>query len=285
MYLLFKICKIIFFLELIFFIALDYKRLYNDKISVIIPTYNRGQLLIRSLKSILNQTYKNIEVLIIDDGSKDDTKQKISNIHDNRIRYIQLRKNKGASFARNLGIKKSIGKYITFQDSDDISFYDKFKMQIENLLKHKSDLDFCKIRFYKFFNSSYSIIPYDYQHQMIIENKAFEALCYGNFISTCSMVVKKNIIEKYLFDNSFPRLQDYDLILRMMPDIKISYTNKILNELYIHKDSITNSNSRLKKAILLLLKKKYKMNFEQKKIFIENLENAIKKLNYSKTNN
>ena len=97
----------------------------NDKISIIIPTYNREKLLIRSIKSILKQTYKNFEIIIVDDFSKDNTKNIINIFNDKRIRYIRLRKNKGASVARNIGIKKATGKYISFQDSVDIFHFDK----------------------------------------------------------------------------------------------------------------------------------------------------------------
>ena len=81
---------------------------FEDKISVIIPTYNRAKSIIHSIKSVLTQTYHNLEVIIIDDCSNDNTESLISKIEDNRIKYIKLKENKGANFARNLGIKLSI---------------------------------------------------------------------------------------------------------------------------------------------------------------------------------
>jgi glycosyltransferase involved in cell wall biosynthesis len=118
--------------------------LSREKISIIIPTYNREKLIIRSIKSILNQTYHNIEVILIDDGSTDNTKKVISQIKDKQLRYIKLRKNQGASVARNIGIQKAIGNYIAFQDSDDFLHSDKLEKQFNNLRIHNSDLDFCK---------------------------------------------------------------------------------------------------------------------------------------------
>ena len=283
-----KIYKFLFlFFTIYFIINWTFILFDNNKISVIVPTYNREKYIIRSLKSILNQTYKNIEILIVDDGSSDNTKKILNSINDNRIRYIKLRKNKGACFARNIGIKKSYGKYISFQDSDDESFFDKLEIQFNNLIKQNSDFDFCKLklfRFKKYKNKNYfnySIIPYDYQYKQIIANKTLDELCNGNFISTSSILIKKKFITKYLFDNNMPRLHDYDLMLRMIPNAKISFTNKVLINLYVHNDSISYSNEKLKKAINILLKKKYKLTYFQKNLFINNLREISKKLNKS----
>ena len=117
----------------------------NDKISVIIPTYNRGKSIIQSINSVLEQTYHNLEILIVDDCSTDDTEYLISKIDDPRVKYIKLKENKGASFARNIGIKIATGKYISFQDSDDIYKNNKIEKQYINLIKKNSDFDFCKI--------------------------------------------------------------------------------------------------------------------------------------------
>ena len=91
----------------------------NELISVVIPTYNRGKVIRKSIESVLNQSYKNIELIIIDDGSTDNTEFVVKKISDNRIKYIKLNENKGACYARNIGIKKAKGKYIAFVDSDD----------------------------------------------------------------------------------------------------------------------------------------------------------------------
>ena len=78
------------------------------------------------------QSYHNIEVILVDEGSTDETKKVINEIKDKRFRYIKLRKNKGASVAKNIGIKKAIGNYISFQDSNDILHPDKLKQHINN---------------------------------------------------------------------------------------------------------------------------------------------------------
>ena len=246
----------------------------KNKISIIIPTYNRANLITRSINSVLNQTYNNIEVLVIDDGSTDNTKNEINKIKDSRIRYIKLRKRRRANFARNIGIKKSFGEYITFQDSDDIYHKDKLEKQLNNLIINKSDLDFCKILTH-FYSGIKFTIPTKKQEKRILNNKIFNELSYGNFISTQSILVKKKYIQKYLFDTQLPRLQDYDLVLRMVPKIKVSYTQEILVDLYKQKDSISFSRNKIEKAKELLSKKTYDFDSEHQKIFINSLKHNI----------
>ena len=169
----------------------------NDKISVIIPTYNRGKSIIQSINSVLDQTYHNLEILIVDDCSTDDTEYLISKIDDPRVKYIKLKENKGASFARNIGIKISTGKYITFQDSDDIYKANKIEKQYINLIKKNSDFDFCKICLH--INNSFKVIfPRQYQQRSIAKKKIIEELCNGNFISTQSILVKNTVIKNNL---------------------------------------------------------------------------------------
>ena len=268
-----KSWKIIFILLIILYVRfrLKYNKSLLDKISVIIPTYNRGHLILKSISSVLNQTYKNIEVLLIDDGSSDDTEHIINSLGDNRIRYIKLNQNNGASYARNIGIKYALGKYISFQDSDDLYHYDKLEKQYKNILQKKSDFDFCKVNL--FLNKSYKVIfPFPNQEYSIKRENISNELCNGNFISTQSILVKKNAIKKYLFDTKFPRLQDYDLVLRMVPNLKVSYTSEILVDLYREKDSLGNSPKKYNESLNLILRKKYNI-----KCNLENFYNQFKK--------
>ena len=88
-------------------------------ISIILPTYNRCDIVKRAINSALSQTFKTFEIIVVDDCSTDNTKQEVLSISDKRIHYIQHNRNKGGSAARNTGINQSKGKYITFLDDDD----------------------------------------------------------------------------------------------------------------------------------------------------------------------
>ena len=239
----------------------------------IIPTYNRGKIISNSIKSVLNQTFKNLEIIVIDDGSNDNTKEVIDKLNDDRIKYIKLNKNCGGSFARNLGIKIASGQFISFQDSDDIYLPNKIEMQLKNIINKKSDLDFCKIKV--FINSTFDyLVPNCQQEKSILEgNIISDLISKGNFISTQAILIKKKFMQAHLFDPKIPRLQDYDIILSMIPKVRISYTKKVLVELHIQKNSLTLSQEKLKKAIYILLNKNYNFNVEQKVNFVKYLTN------------
>jgi glycosyltransferase involved in cell wall biosynthesis len=91
----------------------------NTQISVVVPTYNRAQLLPRTIDSVLNQTLADFELIIVDDGSTDDTPSVIESYDDDRLTYIQFDENRGANAARNAGIRNANAPYVSFLDSDD----------------------------------------------------------------------------------------------------------------------------------------------------------------------
>src|SRR5437868_2002167 len=106
-------------------------RLKNPLVSVVIPTYNSASFLSQSIESVLQQTYDNFEVIVIDDGSTDNTEAVLSDYKD-AIHYIK-KNNGGPSGARNLGIAEAKGEFIAFQDSDDLWLPEKLQLQMEYL--------------------------------------------------------------------------------------------------------------------------------------------------------
>lgn len=108
----------------------------NPEISIILPTYNRAKHLPKAIESVINQTYESWELIIIDDGSQDDTFAVINPYLDYlKIRYIK-HKNRKAGYARNAGIQASFGQYITFIDSDDIYFPNHLQTRIDYMKSH-----------------------------------------------------------------------------------------------------------------------------------------------------
>ena len=115
-------------------------------VSVIMPVYNGDQFLDRSIKSVLNQTFNNFEYIIINDGSTDDSQKIIESYKDSRIKLINYSKNMGISFALNNGLNVAEGNYIARQDQDDVSFPDRFMLQIE-FLENNNNIDLVDTNF------------------------------------------------------------------------------------------------------------------------------------------
>ena len=236
----------------------------NPLVSVIIPSYNRAALIKKAVLSVLEQTYGNIEVIVVDDGSTDKTAEVISKITDKRLRFFKLPKNQGACHARNYGIKKAKGELICFNDSDDVYLENKIERQVENLLKNKSDMDICRV---KFFDGDFSIVrPTDDEIRAIKKHGYFKQLLMGNYISNQSPLIKKSLLKKASFDEKLSRLQDYDLWIRLLPQCKkISITNEALVHAYLSKDSISKKQDKLLGAVRIMLTKGYKIDDEGRK--------------------
>jgi len=120
----------------------------SPKVSIVVPTYNRADFLPKAIQSVLNQTYRDWEMIIVDDGSTDNTEEVVKGYKEERIRYIVHKYNLGLSAARNTGIKNSRGKYIALLDSDDEWFPEKISCQIN--IFQKRDSEFKGILVYPF---------------------------------------------------------------------------------------------------------------------------------------
>lgn len=125
----------------------------NDiKVSVIIPTYKRSEYLIRAINSVLNQTYSNIEIIVVDDNDskseyREITEKKMASYNTNaKIIYIKNEKNIGGAKSRNVGIQNATGEYITFLDDDDIYLNEKVERQLESMLDAELDVTFTDLR-------------------------------------------------------------------------------------------------------------------------------------------
>jgi len=103
----------------------------EERVSIIIPTHNREQFIRRAIRSVINQSYKRWELIVVDDASKDNTETAVANFCDERICYVRSEANLGQALATNLGISKSTGEYIAFLDDDDEWLPDKLASQLK----------------------------------------------------------------------------------------------------------------------------------------------------------
>lgn len=215
-------------------------------ISVIIPTYNRGSKILTAVNSVLSQTYRDIELIIVDDGSKDDTESVIRGVADDRVRYVR-QDNRGACAARNHGIRLAKGEYIAFQDSDDRWYKEKLEKQLRFLEEKGADVVFCRMMLKC---GNYAVpVPRHLKEGPIGYNDSLMG------IGTQSLFMKADVAKQISFDESFPRLQDLEWMLRANEKFKVYFMDEILVDYYVGEDSISASGEKLYRACSLLLEK------------------------------
>ena len=219
----------------------------NGMISVIIPTYNRAKTIEKSICSVLKQTIRNIEVIIVDDGSTDNTKDIILSIKDNRIRYV-YQENKGACAARNNGLMQAKGMYIAFHDSDDEWLPNKLEKQLHIIEKKNVDIVVCKMNQYL-----------EKKIEYVTPKRLKEGLIYPVIdlfgIGTQTIFGKKEVLQSTLFDETLPRYQDLEYLYSLSKDNRIYCINEGLVNYYIGEDSISKSSKKMIEAVLLIVNK------------------------------
>lgn len=218
-------------------------------ISVIIPTFNRARLLARAVTSVLQQTGVELEVIIIDDASTDDTEQVVSQMHDSRLRYVRLEKNSGACMARNVGIATAQGELLAFQDSDDVWMPEKLQRQLNVMQETGADIVFCSFERFSPTGESLGRFPHaDVQPGQI----SYEQLLLENLVSTQTILGRKTCFEQFPFSPQMPRLQDWELMLRMVQHFHVHYMNETLVHLCEQKDSISGCPEKAVAALHIL---------------------------------
>lgn len=201
----------------------------KDLVSVVIPTYKRSDDLPRAIESVLNQTYSNIEIIVVDDNGNGSeyqlaTEKRLKKyIEKGEITYIKHATNKNGSAARNTGIRNSNGTYIALLDDDDYFYKDKIKKQVDYLTLHEEfDAVYCFIR-------TKGVIANENKQE---GNLAVNVLLMNCFLQTSSLLFKKeSLVAINGFDESFYRHQDYEMLLRFFRHgYEIGCVNEVLVE-------------------------------------------------------
>ena len=210
--------------------------------SIIIPTFNREKLLNRALLSLRNQSYKNFEIIIVDDKSTDGSYEMIKTFNDLNIIYIKNSSNGIIANSRNIGIRKSTQNYIAFLDSDD--YWKKNKLEIihEQIEKYN----------YEFIFHDMHLINYKNQIKFQFKKRKLKCCFYenlimkGNYIFNSSVVLKKKLLESINYlneDKDLVASEDYHAWLNIFKkDPKIKYINKKLGYYHIHDGSLSKKN-------------------------------------------
>lgn len=223
----------------------------KNLVSVITPTYNRGEIIKETIQSVLNQTYHNFEYIIIDDGSTDNTKEIIQSFQDKRIKYINQQHVGTPASGRNNGIKNAKGEFIAFLDSDDIWFPQKLEIQLKEFQKNADILILA---------TNGIIIPMrPYRKYLSIKKNlvvSFRDLIVNkkNPIINSTVLIKRTAIEAVgLIDEepSIRALEDYDYWLRVLKyhDKSILILTQVLVKYRVHSSNITITNSNFFKKL------------------------------------
>lgn len=196
-------------------------------VSIIIPTYNRGKYILNAIKSCQNQTYPNIEIIIIDDCSTDNTKHIIKSLKDKRIRYSCNKKNSGAPFTRNRGIKLAKGDFINFLDDDDLLYPNKIELQIKKFKdSHNANLGIvtCHVKYQR---DDLNEIKKNNKQGKIYRQLLKSYCVFG----TETMLIKTNLLKNIGgFDEKLPCNQEYDLSIRLSKEADFDFVNKVLTK-------------------------------------------------------
>jgi glycosyltransferase involved in cell wall biosynthesis len=221
-------------------------------ISVIIPTYNRANLLPRAVRSACGQTYRNLEILVVDDASSDNTEEvaRMLEEEDARVRYIKREKNGGGSAARNTGIRESKGEYIALLDSDDEWLSEKIEKQMKVFEKsndEKLGVVYCG---YKEIKNNKTVFINTPKHK----GNIIQTLLINNYITgggSTGLIKKECFNEIGFFDESKilkeGGSQDYDMYLRIATKYHFGYTTEALAVYHQHGTNLTSSSKIWKK--------------------------------------
>lgn len=229
-------------------------------VSVIMATYNRGNSIKRAIDSALNQSFKNFELIIVDDGSSDNTKEIVNNINDDRVSYY-YKENGGQSSARNYGIKKAKGKYIMFLDDDDEYVEDA----LERILKKikETDLKWIYCTQYLSVRKNEEVLI---NRGNGIKGNVYKYLLGGNFLGTGEIFSKEVFEAAGYFDETLKIYEDKEMRVRIA---KLGYNVDYL-EGYIYK--YYENDSSVSSAYNDKNKRRIRFYYAQKKMFDENRE-------------
>ena len=223
-------------------------------VSVIIPTYNRANFLGGAIKSVLDQSFKNLEIIVVDDCSSDNNRALIETLGRAEIRYLRHARQLGGAAARNTGIHHSRGEYVAFLDDDDEWYPEKLSRQMHALLSSPPDVGGIYTGYFIVNRSDGQIrgqiVPTEH-------GELYEVLLGGNCIgSASSMLLRRSCFDAVgIFDERLRSFQDYDLWLRIARKYRFDCIRQPLLKYFVHGDQIGSNSQALTQGLELMLKK------------------------------
>ena len=210
-------------------------------VSVLVPTYNRSQALLTTLESAIKQTFPEIEIIVVDDASTDDTYEVATSIANSRIKVIRHSQNRGVSAALNTGIQAAQGEFIAILEHDDIWLPDKLAQQLPLFQKPEVGLVYCGVDMVDERGQlKYKAIPYK-------RGDIYQDLLFKSYIATSSsVVVRRECFEQVgFFDETLQGPQDFDMWIRIARHYHVDYVPESLVHFAAYQHVRLNSPSRL----------------------------------------
>jgi len=224
-------------------------------VSVVLPSYNRAELLGRAIESVLAQTFRNFELIVVDDASTDSTERVVKEFCEPRVRYFRQEMNKGAPAARNRGIKAARGEFIAFQDSDDEWVPEKLQIQFDILKNSPAEVG----------------VVYSGMERVVGEERSLwptpavtpeDGIIYGDALNRLlgiglqTSLIRRECFSKVgMFDEDLKRLQDFELFIRLSKYYCFSHVNKSLVRYHDTENSISSNCEALFSASEAILEK------------------------------
>lgn len=208
-------------------------------VSIVMPVYNAEPYLAEAINSILAQTWKDFELIVVDDGSTDRSMEIIRTFDDKRIRYVRNERNHGVAASRNRGVHLSRGEFVAQMDQDDIARPCRIAKQVSYLRKHP-DIGMCGGNIIKFFATSRILIRFLRNHEEIRVTHLFHA----GFAHPTVMSRRALLVENELFyDESCRNLEDYELWCKLVEKTKVANLDRVLLEYRSHSNQLSRENS------------------------------------------
>lgn len=256
------------------------------KISVVIPTYNRKKYIERAIDSVISQSYKPFEIIVIDDGSTDGTYELIKQSYSSSLISLKKQKNKGVSAARNKGVKLANGDWIAFLDSDDEWFENKLELQVREIKKSKTFI--C--------HTNEIWIRNGIRVNQMKKHQKYGGYIFDKCLDFCRMSPSSIMIHRQVFedignfDEDLLVCEDYDLWIRVTSKFPVTYLDKPLIKKYGgHEDQLSKVKNGIEhfriqslEKILLSRMLTKEQEYDAKEVLLKKLfiySNGLKKRN------
>jgi glycosyltransferase involved in cell wall biosynthesis len=217
----------------------------EELVSVVIPSYNRARLLQRALDSVTVQTYGALEILVVDDGSTDDTQALLSRVTDPRLRVLRHPTNRGGAVARNTGITASAGEFVAFLDSDDEWLPEKIERQVRRFREVDPAVGLVYTGGVRVYDDGRvrAVVP---KHRGRVLGAV---LAHEVVANTSCVMVRRRVAEAVGgFDERFPAYQDVDFWVSVAERFSIDFIEEPLVRTHIHQDSVRISNDHARRV-------------------------------------